>query len=234
MAAIFTTAHVSIFAPSLNSTPLKHHKRAPRCALPSQKWTESRRLVSISLVLLHSLSSLPPYANAATSNLFDRYVKRKKLEPLETYVPAVILTQLQIKDIEDSLEVDQPQYDIYRSVLRSGPAASFRSNIRAVAEYASDGGQGKAAFDDVERCLRAVDELDSLLLRASRNNKGASVKLMKEKITTAVNALNSLLKTVPTDVLDKANAIADSYRNPESNDVPQELDQDLKELQSIL
>lgn len=48
------------------------------------------------------------------------------------------------------------------------------------------------------------------------------------------NLLCSLLKTVPTDVLDKANAIADSYRNPESNDVPQELDQDLKELQSIL
>ncbi|XP_021738916.1 uncharacterized protein LOC110705375 isoform X2 [Chenopodium quinoa] len=162
---------------------------------------------------------------------------RKKLEPLETYVPAVILTQLQIKDIEkslDALEVDQPQYAFYRSFLRSGPAASFRSNIRAVAEYASDGGRGKTASDDVDRCLRAVDELDSLLLRASRNEGDASAKLMKEKISTAVNALDSLLQTVPTDVLDKSKAIADSYRNPDNNEVPEELDQDLKELQSIL
>ncbi|KAL2896861.1 Phosphoribosylformylglycinamidine synthase subunit PurQ [Bienertia sinuspersici] len=204
------------------------------------------------------------------------YVIRKKLEPLETYVPAVLLTQLQIKDIElydvafdlclltfkimsssapdkfsrtqtldalgyidylsyeESLEVDQPQYASYRSFLRSGPAASFRSNVRAVAEYASDGGNVKTAFDDVERCLRALDELDSLLLRASRNSSDASAKLMKEKISTAMNALNSLLETVPTDVLDKAKAIAEAYRSPESSEVPEELDQELKELQSIL
>lgn len=233
MAATHTTAPITIngsVAPLLNSTPFQQHKTAPRCALSPK--AQTRRLVSISLVLLPSLSSIPPHAIAG--NLFDRYVKRKKLEPLETYVPAVILTQLQIKDIEKSLEVDQPQYAFYRSFLRSGPAASFRSNIRAVAEYASDGGKNKTAFDDVDRCLRAVDELDSLLLRASRNNGEASAKLMKEKISTAVNALDSLLQTVPSDVLDKAKAIANSYLTPESNEVPQELDQELKDLQSVL
>ncbi|XP_021744324.1 uncharacterized protein LOC110710346 [Chenopodium quinoa] len=232
MAATATTAHVSINRSFSNSIPFNQTKRAPRCALSPQNLKESRRVVSISLLLLHSFSSLPP--NSIAGGLFDRYVKKKKLEPLESYVPAVILTQLQIKEIEKSLEVDQPQYAFYRSFLRSGPAASFRSNIRAVAEYASDGGRGKTASDDVDRCLRAVDELDSLLLRASRNNGEASAKLMKEKISTAVNALDSLLQTVPTDVLDKSKAIADSYRNPDSNEVPEELDQDLKELQSIL
>uniref|UniRef100_A0A803LYN6 DUF7880 domain-containing protein n=1 Tax=Chenopodium quinoa TaxID=63459 RepID=A0A803LYN6_CHEQI len=195
MAATATTAHVSINRSFSNSIPFNQTKRAPRCALSPQNLKESRRVVSISLLLLHSFSSLPP---------------------------------------KKSLEVDQPQYAFYRSFLRSGPAASFRSNIRAVAEYASDGGRGKTASDDVDRCLRAVDELDSLLLRASRNNGEASAKLMKEKISTAVNALDSLLQTVPTDVLDKSKAIADSYRNPDSNEVPEELDQDLKELQSIL
>ncbi|KMT17854.1 hypothetical protein BVRB_2g033870 [Beta vulgaris subsp. vulgaris] len=236
MAATHSTAHITINRssppPSLYSIPLKHYKTTPNCALSPENWKESRRLVSISLVLLHSLSSLPPYAIAGSS--FDKYIRRKKLEPLEDYVPAVILTQLQIKDIEESLDVDQAQYAAYRSILRSGPAASFRSNIRAVAQYASDDGKGKAAFDDVDQCLRALDEFDSLLLRASRNNKEASPKLMKEKISTAVNALNSLLQTVPSDVLDKAKAIAEAYRTPESNGGPQELDQELKELQSIL
>ena len=46
--------------------------------------------------------------------------------------------------------------------------------------------------------------------------------------------LCSLLQTVPSDILETAKAIADAYRTPESNEAPQELDQDLKELQSIL
>lgn len=189
-------------------------------------------MVAISLVVLHSASSIPLHAIAG--GIFDRYVKRKKLEPLETYVPAVILTQLQIKDIEKSLESDQAQYTTYRSILRSGPAASFRSNVRAVAQYASDAGKGKTAFDDVERCLRAVDELDSLLLRASRNDRDASAKLMKEKISVAMDALDSLLQTVPSDVLDKGKVIAEAYRAPESDVTLKELDQEYKELESIL
>ncbi|XP_074276439.1 uncharacterized protein LOC141600151 [Silene latifolia] len=209
-----------------------------QCAIRSKPvpLTLNRRFISLSISLLLfpalSSSSLPPHAIA--DNLFDRYVKRKKLEPLETYVPALILTQLQIKDIEKSLEVDQPQYTAYRSALRSGPSASFRSNLRAVAQYALDAGNGKTASDDVERCLRALDELDSLFLRASRNNPAASAKLMKEKIFIAVNALDSLLQTVPLDVLDKGKAIAEAYRSPESEMVPQELDRELTDLQSIL
>ncbi|KAK9741588.1 hypothetical protein RND81_03G115500 [Saponaria officinalis] len=229
-------AHISTIttAFSRNLRPA-NPKNAPRCAARNhpQNYDETRRFVtfSISLIFFPSLSSSIP---SLADNVFDRYVKRKKLEPLETYVPAVILTQLQIKDIEKSLEVDEPQYAAYRTVLRSGPAASFRSNVRAVAQYASDDGNGKTAFDDVERCLRALDELDSLFLRASRNNPAASAKLMKEKIVVAVNAVDSLLQTVPSDVLDKGKAIADAHRTPEIDVVPQELDPDLKKLQSIL
>lgn len=84
-------------------------------------------MVSISLVLLHWLS-VPKNAVAGG---FDRYVKRKKLEPLEAYVPAIILTQMQIKELGKTLEVDQPQYAACRNLLRAGPAASLRMNIRA-------------------------------------------------------------------------------------------------------
>lgn len=64
---------------------------------------------------------------------------------------------------------------------------------------------------------RALEELDSLLLHASRNDPGASIQSMKGKIETAVDALDSLLKTVPPDVLEKGKAIADAYRDPEDD-----------------
>ncbi|XP_022756379.1 uncharacterized protein LOC111304130 [Durio zibethinus] len=202
-----------------------------RCAVSAPKWQKSRRLVSISLLFSHLLL-VPNYAIAG--NFFDKYVKRKKLDPLEVYVPAVILTQLQIKDLEKTLEVDKPEYATCRSLLRIGPAASLRVNIRAVAQYASDAGNGENAFNDVDQCLRALEELDSLLLHASRDDPEASVKSMKAKIGTALNALDSLLQTVPSDVLNQGKEIADAYRAPEEDIKPLELDPEMKQLESLL
>ncbi|KAL5728608.1 hypothetical protein ACHQM5_001675 [Ranunculus cassubicifolius] len=200
-------------------------------SLPQHNYISlSRRTVAIALVLFNGLS-IP--TDAIAEGALDKYVKRKKLDPLEVYVPPVILTQFQIKDLVKTLEGDQPQYASYRSILRSGPAASLRVNIRAVAQYASDDGKGKAATDDVDQCLKALEDLDSLLLRASRNDQGASVEKMKAKIFVALGALDSLLQTVPTSVLDKGKAIADSYR--EIDDVePQTLDPEMRRLESLL
>lgn len=195
-----------------------------------QERRESRRLVSISLVLLHCLS-IPKDADASP---FDKYVKRKKLEPLEAYVPAIILTELQIKELGKTLEAEKPEYAACRSLLRAGPASSLRMNIRAVAQYANEVGNDKTASNDVDQCLRALEELDSLLLHASRNEPGATVKSMKSNIGIAVNALNSLLETVPTEILKKGQAIADAYNTPEEDFVPENLDTNLKQLESIL
>ncbi|XP_021890701.1 uncharacterized protein LOC110809244 isoform X2 [Carica papaya] len=235
MATLSSAAHVSRspFVPStfssllLSSSNRKASKLCgARCALSPPKWRESRRLVSISL--LFSCFFYAPN-RAMASSLFDR----KKLDPLESYIPAVILTQLQIKDLEKTLEVDQPRYDNCRSLLRYGPAASLRVNIRAVAQYASDAGNGKTAFSDVDECLRALEELDSLFLHASRKDPDASVGAMKAKIATAISALDSLLQTIPSDVLDKGKAIADMYRTTE--DVKAEIsDPEIKQLESIL
>ncbi|GLT97213.1 hypothetical protein SLE2022_147880 [Rubroshorea leprosula] len=203
-----------------------------RCSLspaPPPYLRQSRRLASISL--LSHLLLIPNQALAG--GFLDKYVKRKKLDPLEAYVPAVILTQLQIKDLEKTLEVDKPEYSFCRSLLRSGPAASLRVNIRAVAQYASDAGNGEAAFNDVDQCLRALEELDALLLQASRNNQEASVKSMKAQIGTAISALDSLLQTVPSDVLRRGQEIADAYRRPE-DDEPNQLDPEMKKLESLL
>ncbi|KAK1308319.1 hypothetical protein QJS10_CPA09g00119 [Acorus calamus] len=195
---------------------------------------QRRRSVSAAILLLHCFS-YPNYAVAGSP--FDKYVKRKKLEPLETYVPAVLLSQLQFQDLENSLEVEVPQYDVCRSLLRSGPAASLRLNIRAVAQYASDDGKGKVASDAVDQCLSALEDLDSQLLRALRKDPNASVKSMKAKMDVALGALDSLLQTVPPTVLEKGRVIADIYRTPTTPEVesrPEELDPDLKQLDAIL
>ncbi|KAJ0514920.1 hypothetical protein HanHA300_Chr10g0374961 [Helianthus annuus] len=97
---------------------------------------------------------------------------------------------MQIKELGKTLEADQPQFAACRSLLRAGPAASLRMNIRAVAQYANEVGNDQKASNDVDQCLRALEELDSLLLHASRNEPGASVKSMKSNIGIAVNALN--------------------------------------------
>ncbi|KAL5559538.1 hypothetical protein UlMin_035749 [Ulmus minor] len=233
MMNVSTNPFGSVIASNFATKPKRCSSVRCACFSPSSgNWRESRRLVSISL-LLSNLLLFPNESTAAS--IFDKYVKRKKLDPLESYVPAVILTQLQIQDLEKSLEVDQPQYDSCRSLLRSGPAASFRINIRAVAQYASEDGNGKTATDDVDQCLRALEELDSMLLRASRNDRDASVKSMKAKITLALDSLEGLLNTVPPDVLDKAKAIADSYRNSDEDYANPEIsDPELKTLESIL
>ncbi|KAK2645013.1 hypothetical protein Ddye_020208 [Dipteronia dyeriana] len=227
-----TTFHTGRFSCSTfyQSTEANKLQRV-RCALSPPEWRESRRLVSFSLVLSNLLFFTN---NAIAGNLLDKYVKRKKLDPLEVYVPPVILTQLQIKDLEKTLEVEKPEYVSCRSQLRAGPAGSLRVNIRAVAQYASDAGNGKSAFDDVDQCLRALEELDALFLRASRNDEGASVKSMKANIGIAINALDSLLHTVPSEVLDKGKAIADAYRTLDEGADPEIFDPEIKQLELIL
>ncbi|GMN63296.1 hypothetical protein TIFTF001_032385 [Ficus carica] len=250
MPRVGKSPYSSVWPPNLAGKPRKYRPVTCASASPSDCW-ESRRLVSVSLVL--SPFFLIPN-NAIAASIFDRYVKRKKLDPLEAYVPAVILSQLQIKDLEKSLEGDQLQYASFRSLLRSGPAASLRINIRAVAQYASEGGNGKTAFDDVDQCLSvelvepnyrqcrvsmcidlvALEELDSLLLHASRKDPEASVESMKAQINVAIDSLEGLLKTVPPDVLDKGKAIADSYRNSDEQADSDVVDPELRQLESIL
>ncbi|CAL9156122.1 unnamed protein product [Musa hybrid cultivar] len=212
-------------------------RRRGRCvASSSSPPSATRRTASIALLsLLCGSSAHPDGADAV--NLFDKYVKRKKLDPLEAYIPAVLLSRAQFEDLEKSLDTKQPNYDMSRFMLRSGPAGSLRLNIRAVAQYAAEDGNGKAASDAVEQCLRGLEDLDSLLLQAIRNNPTASVESMKSKLDTVLGALDSLLQTVPSKVLDKGKAIAEAYRIPGyQNDEgpPEDLDPEVKNLEALL
>ncbi|KAF6140527.1 hypothetical protein GIB67_035554 [Kingdonia uniflora] len=226
-------ATTTTFSSSTNHRKRANHlvvKRVVSCSQShNNKFEESRRRTISTIALL--LFSIPQGAKA--DGVFNKYIKRKKLDPLDVYVPAVILTQSQFKDLEKTLEGEQPQYAACRSLLRSGPAASLRVNIRAVAQYASDGGDGKAASEDVDQCLRALEDLDALLIHATRNDSKASVETMKSKIEIALGALDSLLKTVPSTILDKGKAIADAYYTPEDVELDK-FDPEIQRLESLL
>eukprot|EP00250_Pteridium_aquilinum_P003670 c13981_g1_i1 orf=56-778(+) len=194
----------------------------------------SRRGLAATLLYLSTLAT-PAEADSGASGPFNKYIKRKKLDPLDTYIPPVILSQLQFQDLEAKLLSDKPEYGDSRSFLRSGPASALRSNIRAVAQYASEAGDEKNALDAVRQCIISLEDLDSLLLRASRNDSSATVQKMKEKIEAAVAALDRLLTTVPSPILEKCKAIAASYR--ESTNLPsgpEQVDADTKLLESLL
>eukprot|EP00850_Spirogloea_muscicola_P009891 SM000056S18009 [mRNA] locus=s56:633813:641862:+ [translate_table: standard] len=152
--------------------------------------------------------------NSVIQKALSKYVKRKKLDPLETYVPTVLLAQLQLGDIEKRIGGEAPDFSGSRTLLRSGPTASLRTDIRAVAQYAEEAGGGPAARAAVDQCLSAIEDLDSLLLRGERDGPGASTQLapLQKCITAASAALDRLLATVPDSILDRGRAVAADYR----------------------
>ncbi|KFK32515.1 hypothetical protein AALP_AA6G252700 [Arabis alpina] len=230
MTSLNATASLSLSHHYANS----NHRVKLTSAQPSPPpiWRQTRRVISVSVsFFLSRLLLLPNDAMAASP--IDKYVKRKKLDPLDAYVPPVILAQLQIQDLEQFLNVEKPEFLACRSLLRSGPASSLRVNIRAVAQYALDASDSNTASDDVDRCLRALEELDSLFLRASRKDSNATVELMKSQLGTALNALDSILQTVPSQVLDKGKAMVEVYRSPSEQDDLSD-SSEIQQLQSIL
>lgn len=193
--------------------------------------------LGFSLLFLSISATEAAVAAAEVPGAFSKYIKRKKLDPLDTYVAPVLLSQSQFQDLEVKLLSDKPEYGDSRSLLRSGPASSLRSNIRAVAQYASEAGDGQSAVEAVDQCIGSLEELDGLLLRASRNDSSASVQKMKDMIELTVAALDRLLSTVPSAILEKSKAIAAFYRESIANPPepgPEQLDTDTKLLESLL
>ncbi|KAF6254920.1 hypothetical protein COO60DRAFT_272556 [Scenedesmus sp. NREL 46B-D3] len=113
----------------------------------------------------------------------DRYVKRKKLDPLDTYVPLVLEARERLATL-DTVFVTAPT--VARQLMRSGPFSGLRDNIRALGQYASapaaEGGSGlpeKDAQQLVSGFFRALEDFDLVLYNAVREAKAAQDKADK-------------------------------------------------------
>ncbi|KAG6512736.1 hypothetical protein ZIOFF_030865 [Zingiber officinale] len=116
----------------------------------------------------------------------------------------------------------------------SGGNEDEREVAVEVAQYATEDGNGKAASDAVEQCLRALEDLDSLLLNAIRNDPRASTESMKGKLDIVLGSLDSLLQTVPSKVLDQGKAIADAYMDASyQSDKPAVSDTEITKLEAL-
>lgn len=169
-----------------------------------------------SLLLLSSAT--PGTARAASSTTtkdpINRYVKRKRLDPLASYVPALLLAREQL--IASAAFFAEGDATSARALLRSGAFRGVRESVRAVGEYATEAGQ--PGGDLVASFLRELEAFDARMRVAEReqekkgddddtentenNNKGAE--------EAAVAALDALVATVPSETVERARQVVAS------------------------
>ncbi|WIA40892.1 hypothetical protein OEZ86_004554 [Tetradesmus obliquus] len=151
-----------------------------------QQWSGAvtrRQLLETSSVLAAAVAVSMVQPDPAYAGM-DRYVKRKKLDPLETYVPLVLEARDRLATL-DTVFVTTPT--VARQLMRSGPFSGLRDNIRALGQYAStpaaEGGSGlpeKDAQQLVSGFFRDLEEFDLVLYNAVREAKAAQDKADKE------------------------------------------------------
>eukprot|EP00238_Polyblepharides_amylifera_P007587 CAMPEP_0196592962 /NCGR_PEP_ID=MMETSP1081-20130531/74296_1 /TAXON_ID=36882 /ORGANISM="Pyramimonas amylifera, Strain CCMP720" /LENGTH=273 /DNA_ID=CAMNT_0041916793 /DNA_START=201 /DNA_END=1022 /DNA_ORIENTATION=- len=151
---------------------------------------------------------------------FDRYIKKKPLDPIETYVPSLFLTRDQYALIDSELTASAPldeRVDTCKELLREGPAGAMRDNMRSVAryvaeEFGADSKVGREATSALDSFIISVDSLDGALNAAKRSKKfsGPQVAATQAHLEDVLTSIDKLLATLPTSVLVRSQAIADA------------------------
>ena len=157
-----------------------------------------------------SSSSAPAPAAAPTLSSGKRgiaaYVRKRRLDPLASYVPAVLAAREQLAGLEGLVASDPVEA---RIELRSGAFEGLRDNVRAVGEYAtaaaaeSSGNGGSSDNGSVKAFFASVQKLDYELFAAAREKRDPSGAAV-EALRAGVAALDALLATVPAADLDEA------------------------------
>ena len=143
------------------------------------------------------------------------YVRKRKLDPLSSYVPAVLAAREQLAGLEGLAASDPVEA---RIELRSGAFEGLRDNVRAVGEYAgssggsssgsssggsSSGSSSASENNAVKSFFESVQKLDYELFAAAREKRDPSSAVV-ESLRAGVAALDALLATVPAADLAEA------------------------------
>jgi hypothetical protein len=176
----------------------------------------STLMLASSLLLLSSATPGTAQATTTTKDPINRYVKRKRLDPLASYVPALLLAREQL--VASAAFFAEGDATSARALLRSGAFRGVRESVRAVGEYATEAGQ--PGSDLVAAFLRELEAFDARMRVAERaqekkgddesggsaenteNNKGAE--------EAAVAALDALVATVPSETVERARQVVAS------------------------
>ncbi|EFJ49401.1 hypothetical protein VOLCADRAFT_117192 [Volvox carteri f. nagariensis] len=163
-----------------------------RATAPFQRTTQSSTAL---------IGSSP--AHAAGPGL-NRYIRRKTLDPLETYVPLVLEARGVLSQAKSLAAKD---VGAARELLRQGPFSGLRDNIRAIGEYAARDGRTTEVGPLVTGFFKALESYDQLLYNALRDKATPKPDEVEARIQDLYTAFDRLLATVPSDILDQANRV---------------------------
>lgn len=150
-----------------------------------------------------------PTLSSAGKRGLAAYVRKRKLDPLSSYVPAVLAAREQLAGLEGLVASDPVEA---RIELRSGAFEGLRDNVRAVGEYAAESGsssssnsgsRNSSSSESVKSFFESVQKLDYELFAAAREKRDPS-SATAEALRAGVAALDALLATVPAADLEEA------------------------------
>lgn len=93
---------------------------------------------------------------------FDKYIKKKALDPLVSYIPVLLIASEQLEYVQ--LAASDLGGEETRSLLRKGAFVGLRNNIRSVGEYSSEICGKEVAQTRVRRVFASLEALDGALL----------------------------------------------------------------------
>ncbi|KAF5836006.1 hypothetical protein DUNSADRAFT_6576 [Dunaliella salina] len=138
-----------------------------------------------------------------------KYIKKKALDPLETYVPVILEAREQLLEAG---EVMGTSPDLARQLLRSGPFGAVRENVRVLGEYAVINGQAEKAAPLVNGFFKALEDYDLNLRQTVKQQKDLDKEEAQRLLDRSVKALDDLLATVPEDTITKGRTILEVAR----------------------
>lgn len=151
------------------------------------------------------VSPLPAAAeNDAVTRGLSKYIKRKKYEDIESYLPPLVAARGQLIRSGYLLAQDP---GAARAMLREGAFSGLRDNIRAVGDYAQRQGQGDEGAALVTAFFKALEAYDYSLLQGSRTKEGLDVDGGKQKLDATLEAFDRLLAVVPRSMRSRAEDI---------------------------
>ncbi|KAK9839201.1 hypothetical protein WJX81_001001 [Elliptochloris bilobata] len=171
----------------------------------------SERLLMLLPPALLLMQCRPPAARAQGG--LSRYIKKRRLEPLENYVPAVVAAREQL--VACGSQLDSKPAEL-RKQLRNGAFLGVRENIRAVGEWAAAGRPGddqRQASQLVAAVFSTLQGFDQELDQAAREGRAVALAA-GERLAEATAALDALLATVPEPLLERAQHVAAAVAAP--------------------
>lgn len=147
--------------------------------------------------------------NPAVTRGLGNYVKKKKLDKIDTYLPPLFLARDQLIRVERVMLLSPSEA---RKLLRSGAFSGLRENIRSVGEYVSREQENEALGKKlVANFFSELQAVDFALLSATRSQgegSGLDIDATRSHLHATVKALDALIEQVPVDIVEKSKSIA--------------------------